>query len=154
MYSENEEFSVSYEQISLLVLRNFVFTFKEKIDDLLHPVLKRINISKGRIRSLGADYLTYAILDTIVDQNFIMIDSLDEVITSLESELLTSEPNKNMLNAIQNLKREIIHMRKNASPIRDLLAGLLRSESELIHESTHIYFKKAIGNSAPIRSHN
>ena len=93
------------------------------------------------LRKLGADYLTYAILDTIVDQNFILIDSLDEAITSLEDNLLTSEPNNNTLNTIQRLKREVIGIRRYVSPVRELIAGMLRSESELIDEKTHIYLR-------------
>lgn len=138
---ENEQFAIAYEQVSLLVLKNFVFVFKEKKDDLLKPVIQRIKTSKGRFRSLGADYLTYSILDIIVDQNFILIDSLDEVIASIEDSLLASEPTEATLHKIQMLKREIITTRRNVSPIRELLAEMLRSESELIDEKTHIYLR-------------
>ncbi len=138
---ENEQFSVSYEQISLLVLKNFVFTFKEKNDDLFQPVQQRINTSKGRFRSLGSDYLTYAILDTIVDQNFVLIDSLDDEISMLEDILLASEPTQDTLNTIQKLKREIISIRKHLSPVRELMTAMLRSDSELFNEKTHIYLR-------------
>lgn len=138
---EDGQFTVKYEQISLLVLKNFVFLFKEKKDDIFLPVQQRIRTSKGRLRSQGADYLAYTILDNVVDQNFILIDSLDEAVTSLEESLLGSEPTKDMLNQIQRLKREIISIRRHVSPIRELLTGMLRSESELINEKTHIYLR-------------
>ena len=141
LLSEDEDFSVGYEQISLLVLEKFVFLFKEKTDDLFRPVQQRIRVSKGRFRSLGADYLMYAILDTVVDQNFILIDALDNAITSLEENLLASEPTQSALNTIQRLKREIIVIRRHVSPVRELMAGLLRSESGLIQEKTHIYLR-------------
>ena len=141
LLSENKNFTVVYEQVSIIVLENFVIVFKEKTDDLFKPIQQRIKTSKGRIRSLGPDYLTYAILDTIVDQNFILIDSLDDAITSVEDSLLASEPTRETLHTIQMLKREIISVRKNVSPIRELMAGLLRSESELIDEKTHIYLR-------------
>lgn len=137
----NQRFSVNYEQISILLLKNFVFVFKEKSDDLFHPVEQRIRASRGRFRSLGTDYLTYAILDTIVDQNFVLIDSLDEAITALEDRLLTSEPTQDALNTIQKLKREVINIRKHVSPVRELMAAMLRSESELIDEKTHLYLR-------------
>lgn len=141
LLSEDEDFSVGYEQISLLVLEKFVFLFKEKTDDLFRPVQQRIRVSKGRFRSLGADYLMYAILDTVVDQNFILIDALDNAITSLEENLLASEPTQSALNTIQRLKREIIVIKRHVSPVRELMAGLLRSESGLIQEKTHIYLR-------------
>ncbi len=137
---EGENFSVSYEQISLLVLKDFVFMFKEKSDELLDPVMQQIKYSQGRIRHQNSDYLMYAILDTIVDQNFLLIDALDERILSLEDELY-SQPRQETLYAIQRLKREIISIRKFVSPIRELMAGLFRSDSGLIHETTRAYLK-------------
>ena len=47
----------------------------------------------------------------------------------------------NLLNTIQKLKREIITIRKNISPTRELMSGLLRSESALIEEKTHVYLR-------------
>ena len=138
---EGDKFTVVYEQISLLVLKNFVFAFKEKKDGLFHPVLQRIRTSKGRFRSLGADYLTYSILDAIIDQYFYLIDSLDLVIIEIEDNLLTTEPAKTLPNNIHRLKRDIVNIRRYISPLRELVSGLLRSESSLIDEKTHIYLR-------------
>jgi len=135
------DFAVSYEQISLLLLENVVFAFKEKQDDLFTPVLQRIRTSKGRFRSMGSDFLTYSILDAIIDQNFILIDALDEAITVLEDQLLAGEPSNATLNSIQKLKREIVGVRRYVSPIRELINEMLRSESPLIDEKTHIYLR-------------
>ena len=141
LLSEDEAFTVSYEQISLLVLKNFVFMFKEKVDDIIQPIIQRIKSTKSRFRSSQSDYLAYAILDTIVDQNFILIDALDDAVTVIEDDLLASEQNLNTLNTIQKLKREMISIRRNISPLRELMAGMLRSDTELIHEKTHIYLR-------------
>lgn len=141
LLSEDEQFTVTYEQISLLVLKNFVFMFKEKTDDIFQPVIQRIKSSKSRFRSVGSDYLAYTILDTIVDQNFILIDDLDDAITEIEDDLLASKSTKNTLNTIQNLKKEMISIRRNISPLRELMGEMLRSETDLIHEKTHIYLR-------------
>ncbi len=141
IFSESKTFYVTYEQISLLVLKNFVFMFKEKVDDSIQPIIQRIKITKSRFRNSQSDYLTYAILDTIVDQNFILIDRLDDATTEIEDSLLASEVSSNTLNTIQRLKRELISIRKNTSPLRELIAGMLRSDTELIHEKTHIYLR-------------
>ncbi|MCW8996172.1 MAG: magnesium/cobalt transporter CorA [Psychromonas sp.] len=140
LFLEGKGFSVSNEQISLLVFHNYVFMFKEKKDTFFQPLQERLRKGKDKLRTLGADFLTYAILDYIVDQNFILIDSLDEVINSLEDSL-AAEPKRDMLYRIQRLKREIIAIRRYISPLRELLAGMIRSESKLINESTHIYLR-------------
>ena len=139
--TDSEQFNVTYEQISLLVLNNFVFAFKEKKDDLFQPVMERIRKSRGRLRNQGADYLSYVILDNIVDQNFILMDALDDAVSSIEDTLLTSEPTQETLRLIQKLKREIITIRRYVSPVRELMSGMLRSESDIISEKTHIYLR-------------
>lgn len=136
--------TVKYEQVSLLVLKNLVILFKEKKDEVFLPVQQRIRMSKGGIRSQGADYLAYAILDSVVDQNFYLIDVLDEAVTSLEDRLLATEPTKDLLHEIQRHRKEIVSIRRQVSPIRELLATMLRSESELINKNTHLYLKDVL----------
>lgn len=140
LFLESADITVIYEQISILLLNNFVFTFKEKKDDLFLPIVKRIQNDKSRIRSLGPDYLTYAILDSIIDQNFALLESLDEVIDSIEEELLINPATKT-LKRIQGIKRELIYVRRSISPLRELLSSILRNESHLIEEKTQIYFR-------------
>lgn len=136
----DERLSVYYEQISIIVLDNFIFTFKEVQDDLFGPINKRLKNDKGKIRSLGTDYLTYAILDMIVDQNFVLLETLDEFLDSVEDELLTN-PTTKTLTHIQKIKRELISIRRSVLPVRDLLNAMLRSDSPLIHERVHIYLR-------------
>lgn len=139
--AEDERFNVSYEQISILLVGKFVIVFKEKKDELFSSLLRNIEKSKGQIRNYGSDYLTYAILDTIVDHYFKLIDSLDDAITPLEDSLLSTELSQDVLSSIQRLKREVIHIRRYVSPVRELLAEILRSESELINPNTRIYLR-------------
>ncbi len=137
---EGDELSPNYEQVSVLVLSDFVFTFKERKDDVFLPINRRIKNNRSQLRSLGSDYLAYTILDTIVDLNFSLLDSFDEKLDSIEDELLT-DPTPQTLVDIQRIKRELINIRRNTSPLRELLGAILRSESELIHEKTHMYFR-------------
>lgn len=140
--AEGDSF-VRYQQISILVLKNVVFIFKEHQDDIFLPLHKRLHNNKGKLRTLGADYLTYVILDTIVDKTFIIIDSLDEVVSSIEEDLsINATPE--VLTTIQRIKHELIYIRKYISPLRDLLLELLRSDTVLIDEKNHIYFRDVL----------
>ncbi|WP_333873578.1 magnesium/cobalt transporter CorA [Methylobacter sp.] len=135
----DNEFNVEYEQISLLLLDKFVFTFKEKPDAIFDQLFSRLNNDKCHIRSLGTDYLTYIIMDTIVDEYFALQDTFDELIETVEDELLTN-PSAQTLNTIQKIKRELIFLRRSVSPLRELLASIQRSESQLLNEKTKRYF--------------
>jgi len=136
---ESNEFTVEYEQISLLLLKNVVFTFKEKPDAIFDPILSRLDNDKSHIRNLGADYLAYIIMDTVVDEYFVLQDSFDELIESIEDELL-SNPTMETLAGIQKIKRELIFLRRSVSPLRELIAAIQRSESDLIDDKTKRYF--------------
>jgi magnesium transporter len=135
----NKEFDVEYEQISLLILNNFVFTFMEKPDELFDPILNRLDNDKSQFRTLGADYLAYGIMDAIVDKYFVLQDTFDELIEEVEDKLL-SDPSSETLASIQKIKRELIFLRRSVSPLRELLAAIQRSESPLINDKTRRYF--------------
>ncbi|HDS15496.1 MAG TPA: magnesium/cobalt transporter CorA [Proteobacteria bacterium] len=128
------------EQISILVLEGFVFVFREKSDDLFTPVLQRTRNHLSRFRSQGSDYLTYALLDLLVDGNFILLDTLSENVDAIEEELL-SAPDAGTLKKIQAIKRELTHMHRFISPLRELLSTMLHSDSHLIMEKNLIYFR-------------
>lgn len=137
---EPHEFTVDYEQISILVFEDFVFTFRERSDNLFQPIRTRLAQEKGRLRSNGVDYLTYAILDNIVDNYFSLQDALDTILETVEEELL-AHPGPETLALIQRIKRELIFIRRSISPLRELLAELLRSDSPLIQEKMHVYYR-------------
>lgn len=131
--------SVDYEQVSLLLMKNFVFTFKEKPDQIFDPILERLDNDKSHIRKFGSDYLAYVIMDTVVDEYFVLQDAFDEFIETIEDELLTN-PTTRILTTIQKIKRELIFLRRTLSPLRELLKAIQRSESDLLDERTLRYF--------------
>ena len=93
---------------------------------------------------MGADYLAYALLDTIVDHYFIVLEKFGDKIEELE-EKLVSESRPETLEEIHGLKKQMIFLRKSIWPLREVIHGLERGESSLIEETSRsmvIYFKK------------
>lgn len=136
----DDDFIVNQEQISLLLLDNMLFTFKEKRDDLFKPVITRLQAEKGRLRAQTTDYLAYVVLDTVVDGYFAVQDSLDLFVDDMEEKLL-EHPGPELMKRIQQVKRELIFVRKSLSPLREMLAALERCDSTLLSEKTHIYLR-------------
>jgi magnesium transporter len=128
------------EQVSLVIGQNFLFSFQEKEGDVFDGVRDRIKNAKGKIRKLGPDYLAYALLDAIIDNYFIILEKIGDRIENMENELI-NDPKKEILNAIHKVKRDTIVLRKSVWPLRELIANLQRGESEIIRESTNIYFR-------------
>lgn len=138
-YDERDK-EIKSEQVSLVLGSNFVISFQEREGDVFEPVRQRIRNGKGRIRKMGSDYLAYALVDAIVDNYFIVLEKLGEIIESAEDELV-QKPTSETLQTIHNLKRGAISLRKSVWPLREVISNLDRAETPLIQESTHIYLR-------------
>lgn len=131
---------VHHEQISLLLLNDILFTFRERSDGLLDNLRQRLVHGKSRIRSMGVDYLAYVVMDAVVDNYFAVSDILEEAIEAAEVSLL-DRPQPKTFATIQLIKRELIYIRKAITPLREVLLAIQRSESPLIQEKTQPFFR-------------
>ena len=137
---DNKKGEIEAEQVSLVFGSNFVISFQERAGDIFDPLRERIREGKGRIRKAGADYLAYSLIDSIVDNYFVILEQLGEKIENTEKELETNFTEKT-LQIIRALKKEMIFLRKSVWPLREMVSSLERGESPLLQESTGIYFR-------------
>lgn len=128
------------DQVSLLLGNRYVFSLQESWGDVFDPVRERIRNGKGRIRNHGPDYLAYALLDAVVDSYFVILEQLGEEIEELET-LLVEDPRPEQQQAVHQLKREMILLRKSVWPLREVLSGLERTESELLQTETRVFVR-------------
>ena len=140
LYYDEKINETKAEQISLILGSNFVISFQENEGDVFDPIRERIRSDRGRIRKMGADYLAYALIDTIVDNYFIILEKLGEKIEDIEDELVTN-PALETLQNIHSLKIEMIFLRKSVWPLREVISRLERWESPLIDKSLNIYLR-------------
>lgn len=141
MINLRKDQSIATEQVSLVLGPGYVLSFQEGIDgDVFEPVRERIRSGRGRIRTMGADYLTYTLIDAIVDRYFSVLEGMGELVEDLE-EALAVGPSQLVLRRIIAFKREIIFLRKSVWPLREVTSALERGESDLISEETRIYFR-------------
>jgi magnesium transporter len=138
-YNETSE-KISSEQFSLVLGPNFLISFQEIQGDVFKTVRERIRKPKTRIRKAGCDYLAYALIDAIVDYYFVILEALGDKIEDIEIQLLDN-PTRDTLEIIHEMKREMIYLRKQIWPIRELINGLVKGESSLIQEQMHVYFR-------------
>ena len=136
-----EEDDLKYEQISLIVGEDFVLTFQEADGDVFNELRERISTPKGRIRGAGSDYLMYSILDAIVDNYITVIEAFGDKIEDLEDDVFVSSSDNEMINSIQLLKREVLKIRRSASPLREVISKLNKTESTFVEEKTHDYLR-------------
>ncbi|NVM37022.1 MAG: magnesium/cobalt transporter CorA [Candidatus Lokiarchaeota archaeon] len=135
-----EEDEFEYEQISLILGENYVISFQERDTNLFNPIYERIQVPKGRVRLMGADYLFYVLIDIIIDNYFIVLEKVGEDIENIE-DILIKNPVPETLQLIYRLKRSSIELRKSIWPIREVINRLQREQSKLIREELQIYLR-------------
>ena len=140
-YDDNE--GVRVEQVSLVASETYVISFQEYAGDVLEPIRDRIRTGKGRIRKMGADYLAYALMDTVVDHYFVVIEKIGSKIESIEEALL-EQGDKAIMQHISQLKKDIILLRRSIWPLREVIAKMQRLESPLFKKKTAAYLRDSL----------
>ena len=128
------------EQLSLFLGPNFVITFQEWTGDCFDPVRQRLRQSSSRLRASGPDYLAYALVDTVIDHFFPILETLEDSLEALETEIF-AKPDKATMQRLQGVRREIRGLRRPLLPLRDVVRGLLRDDRGLVSETTALFLR-------------
>lgn len=140
LFYDDVDGELKSDQFSLVLGPGYVISFQERYGTYFEPVRERLRQGKGRIRKLGADYLTYALIDILVDNYFMVLEKLGERIEDLEADLI-SDPNPDTLQSIQQVKRDLIFLRRSVWPLREMVRNMERGESTIFQENTALYFR-------------
>lgn len=135
IHIEPETDQILIEQVSIVLGHNYVLTFQESKGDIFDTIRDRILHNKGRIRKFGADYLTYALIDTIIDTYFLILDRLNDRLEVLENDLIDN-PDQAFITEIQRIKRELLFLRKSVWPLRELISTITREETPFFTTTT------------------
>ena len=141
LYYNNEKQTVEQEQISIALGKDFVVSFQEDANrDVFDQLRHKLRMPNSKIRQAGADYICYTMLDLIVDNYFLVMEKLGERIELLEEEVIRRSDTRSLAK-ISQLRKELIVLKRNLVPVRDILSSIQRSESDLLDDRTTKYFK-------------
>jgi magnesium transporter len=140
LYYDKDE-NVVIEQVSLVLGKNYVLSFQESEGDVFDTVRDRIRLGNGRIRGLKSDYLLYALIDAVVDHYFSIIETLGNKIEDLENDLFEGHAKDNINIEVQQLKREILKVRRAIFPLREIINRIEKGEHPLIFKRTITYYR-------------
>jgi magnesium transporter len=136
----NDDDDIQDDQLSLFVYKDMLISIQERHTDYFAPVMDRLTQNRGIIRSSGASYLGYALMDAIVDLYFPFLERLGNFLDDLEDTMLTS-PDVYSLQNIQSSKRKLILFRRIAWSEREKLNELLRNPSVLFSDVARRYLR-------------
>ena len=137
------------EQVSLFLGENYVISFHEGEGDPFELVRKRLRKNGARIRSRGADYLLYTLIDVIIDEGFPVIEWFGGVLEDLEQELL-ERPDEQTLHRLYDIKRQALFMRRMLWPQREVLNMVVREDGAFVTEDTKVYFRDCYDHTVQI----
>ncbi|MFD1614037.1 magnesium/cobalt transporter CorA [Gelatiniphilus marinus] len=138
-YDENN--NITTEQVSFVLGKNYVLSFQESDGDVFDTVRDRIRQAKGRVRNMHADYLLYILIDAIVDYYFSIIEVLGDKIEDFETAIFNGKITDDVSKDIQDLKREILKVRRAIFPLREVISRIEKHESPLIQKKTKTFYR-------------
>lgn len=141
LYFNEKTITVEQEQISIVLGKNFVITFQEDAKrDVFNTLREKLKFNTSKVRNAHADYLAYSLIDLIVDHYFIVMDTLSESLETAEEEIINGS-SIDSLAQTNRLRKELIVLRRNILPVRDIISSIIRSDSELLNKRVMRYFK-------------
>ena len=140
-----EERGFFTEQVSFVLDHSYLLTVQEEPEyDCFAAVRDRIRSKKANLRKQGTDFLTYALLDAIVDGFFPVLEEYGEYIEELEEEVI-NQPSQQTLENIYQIRRELIALRRAIWPQRNAINKLIQSSQQdnqdLIGQDVQIYLR-------------
>ncbi len=138
------------EQVSFFLGKNMLITIQEEIGhDVFDPVRERIRGARGYIRKSKCDYLAYALIDSIIDHYYPVLEKLGDGIEDLEDEVL-DHPTQACVSKIHGNKRTLMQLRRYVWPARDVITNLLHDESGLVLDSTKVFLRDCYDHNVQI----
>jgi magnesium transporter len=137
------------EQISFFLSGNYIITLQETPGDSFERVRERIRHGKGQIRSKGADYLLYALVDALMDEFFPVLERYGERIEELE-DAVVEKPEPGTLTQVHRIKRDLLELRRVAWPEREVIGSLQRDEMHLILPETRVFLRDCYDHSVQV----
>jgi magnesium transporter len=149
LYLDKEE-KICSEQVSMFLGKTFLITLQEEADfDVFEPVRARIRTGSGHMRKAGADYLSYALLDSIIDHYYPVLESVGLEIDKIEDELVDN-PLVRPVGGLHQHKRTLTHIGRLVWPVRDVTNSLLHEETGLVTPNTKVYLRDCYDHSVQL----
>jgi magnesium transporter len=138
------------EQVSLCLTRSLLMTFqqREMPGDVWEPVRNRLR-GRSRICSEPVDYLAYALIDSVIDSYFPVLEQLGDALEEIEHAVL-DRPDHRVMEEIHAIKRDLITIRRATWPLRELAAALIREDTPLVSPGTRVYLRDCYDHAVQI----
>ena len=141
LLSYDKGLELKSEHLAMVLFQDSLIMFHESDTEGFDLVKERIRNANGRIRSRSADYLMFALMDYVIDHYFQVLESLTDRVELIEDRIFQGTSDNSLANDIQQLKKEVLRIRRAVKPLNDITSRLVRNEGDLISDQTKLFFK-------------
>jgi magnesium transporter len=127
-------------QVSFFLGRNTLVTFQDSSQDAFDPVRRRIESKGSRLRTNDVSFLLYVLLDSMVDEFYPLLEEYAGRIERIERNVLAA-PDRQTLESIHRMKRDLLMIRRVAWPMRELIRELTRERHECLSAEASTYLR-------------
>ncbi|MHB1158452.1 MAG: magnesium/cobalt transporter CorA [Phycisphaerales bacterium] len=141
--------TLNSEQISIFLGHNTVLTFQITRGDIWDSIRERIGKDGSRLRENDAGFLVYALLDAMVDYCFPILEQYGERLEDLEERIL-DHPDQRIIRQVHAVRRELLLLRREVWPMREMVQQLQREPHECMSENTRTYLRDVYDHTVQI----
>ena len=120
---EAPEDDLTVGQVAVFVGRNYVLSVRQNAKRGFADVRARTELEPDLLRH-GAGYVLYALMDSIVDRYFPVLDSLEEELERLEESIFRTTPTRASIEAFYDLKHELMTVKHAVGPLMEVTGKL------------------------------
>jgi magnesium transporter len=119
---------------------DWVVTLSTASVEQVDRVWERVGREDPRLLSRGADFTAYRVLDLVVDGYFEIVDEIETDIERVEDDVMAT-PEVATLERINDLRRELLSLRRVVWPTRDAASVLARGDADFVADASEKYYR-------------
>ena len=128
------------DPVGVFVGEGWVVTLTTSEVSAVSHVWDRIAGEERRALARGPDFVGYLVLDRVVDGYFTLLDEVEDDIETVE-EMVVDGPDPETLVSINELRRDLLSIRRVVWPTRDAVNALYRGDADYVAEATEKYYR-------------
>jgi magnesium transporter len=139
LYEQREGARIDTLELDIFLGPNYVVTHHDLPIHTVDAIWERCQRDE-RLMKNGADHLLYELADSLVARYMPVIDTLDDTIDRIETEVFDS-PRPDTLERLFLLKQAVVYLRRIIAPQREALNRLARDNYAVISPDRRVYFR-------------
>lgn len=130
---------VDTQELDIFLGNNFIVTHHDQPIEVINRTWETVQRDRRHLQD-GVDHLLYRLADETAARYLVLLETLDERIDLLETEIFR-KPNAQTLEQIFQIKRAVLRLRRIVAPQREVFSRLSRDDYKMIDEKDRIYFR-------------